>query len=103
MLGAIAMILVMNALLNLLTRTLINPDMTNYPASVPVSVDDYPAASSPMPQIYLAAAPKLSSKTVAAELRSRSKSVLYQFAKVPITARLIKNEIRSDIPVSILK
>jgi hypothetical protein len=56
-LGTIAIPLVINALRNLDTLILIKPDITNYPASVPVSVEDYPAASKPIPHMILAVLP----------------------------------------------
>lgn len=68
-----------------------------------MSVDDYPAASKPTPQIYLQADPKPFLRTTAASLKVRSSPDRYQFANVHMTAKLIKNEISKDIPVSILK
>ena len=52
------------------------PSITNYPAYVPVIVEDYPAASSPMAQMYLAEGPNFYS-ALAAVLRSRSESSGY--------------------------
>ncbi len=49
---------VINALFNLETFILINPSIIYYPDNVPVKVELYPAASKPIPQIYLAATPK---------------------------------------------
>ena len=49
--GIMAIHLVKNALSSLLILNLINPDITNYPASVPVMVAACPAANIPIPQM----------------------------------------------------
>lgn len=57
MAGTIAIALVKRTLCqtgNLISK---NPSMTNWPAYVPVIVDDYPDANKPMAQIYLATEP----------------------------------------------
>lgn len=59
-LGTIAIERVIKALLTFPTLKLMNPDMTYYPVSVPVRVDDYPAANNPTPQMYLAVIPNVS-------------------------------------------
>lgn len=55
--GTIAIALVNRTLFqtdNLMSR---NPSITNYPAYVPVIVEDYPDASKPMAHIYFAELP----------------------------------------------
>ena len=49
------------------------PSITNYPAYVPVMVEDYPAAKSPTPQMILDALPKVASKAIAAVERLSSR------------------------------
>ena len=83
-----------------------NPSMTNYPAYVPVIVDDCPAANKPTAQIYFALFPRLSPRISPAynkliSSRFASGFFLIYTAKVEITNVLIMKEIKSAAALSI--
>lgn len=77
--------------------------MTNWPAYVPVIVEDCPAASRPIAHIYLALGPTLPASASAAlyNVRSLWSGLLtMKTAKVAITHVLMTNDMKSDIALS---
>ena len=56
-----------------------NPSIANWPAYVPVIVEDWPAAKIPTAQIYIAAAPKAQPKNMPPLLRSTEMVVFFSY------------------------
>ena len=82
--GIIATDLVMRTLCHIGNVKFRKPSMTNWPAYVPVIVELYPAAKSPMAQIYFALFPKVSARAFAPLFKSNSINVVSFYYSVCI-------------------
>lgn len=94
--GKIAIERVIKDRYNLDSFILTNPSMTNCPAKVPAIVEDCPEANNPIAQIYFPVNPKLSYKASPAVKAFKSSYFPRSVAKVAITVKLIRKEMKSE-------